>query len=171
MMAIRADSYGSTGELKAITRHMLRGQSGFNSTTTPTLTDVEKFIDRASAAVNVAIRVRGLTTPITNSTAKLDCDNWVVGKSAEFVELVLRGAGSREQTGTSRFQFMPGLSEDAEEFVSLNSLGWIRLGVPETNRMSDGLVFTGETAQADRTDPDDTTLAQPSFKRNLFDAS
>ena len=171
MMAIRGDSYGSLSEVAAITRHLLRGQSTYNSTTTPSQTEVETFIDRASSALNVAIRVRGLTTPISNSTSKLDCDNWVVGKSAEFVELVLRGAGSREQTGTSRFQFMSGLSEDANEFVSLNSLGWIRLGVAESNRMSDGLVFTGETAQADRLDPKDTSLEQPAFKRDLFDAS
>lgn len=170
-MAIRADSYGSLEEVAAITRHLLRGQSTYNSTTTPSQTEVEKFIDRASAAVNVAVRVRGLATPITNTTSKLDCDNWVVGKSAEFVELILRGAGSREQTGTSRFQFMSGLSKDANEFVSLNSLGWIRLGVTEAARMSDGLKFTAETAQKDRTDPDDTTLEQPIFKRDLFDAS
>ena len=170
-MTIRADSYGSTGEVVAITRHLLRGQTTYNTTTVPSATEVEKFIDRASGALNVAIRVRGLTTPITNTTSKLDCDNWVTGKAAEFVELVLRGAGSREQTGTSRFQFMSGLSKDANEFVSLNSLGWIRLGVTEAARMSDGLKFTAETIQKDRGDPDDTTLEQPVFKRDLFDAS
>ena len=170
-MAIRGDSYSSTSEVVAVTRHLLKGQSTYNSTTRPTGTEVEKFIDRASAALNVAIRVRGLSTPVTNTTSKLDCDNWVTGKAAEFVELTRRGAGSREPGGTSRFRPMSGLAKDATEFVKTNSLGWVRLGVTESNRMSDGLVFTGETVQADRADPDDTTIAQPIFKRDLFDAS
>jgi len=169
-MAIRSDSYSSTAEVVAVSRHLLRGQTTFNSTTAPTGTEVIKFIDRASGALNVALRVRGLTTPVTNTTSELDLDNWVTGKAAEFVELTLRGAGSREKEGTSRFKFLSGLAKDAKAFVEMNSLGWIRLGVTEANRMSDGLAFTGATVQKDRADPDDTTLEQPMFKRGKFDA-
>lgn len=170
-MAIRGDSYSSTAEVVAVTRHLLRGETTFNSTTAPSGTEVIKFIDRASGALNVALRVRGLTTPVTNTTSKLDLDGWVTGKAAEFVELTLRGAGSREKTGTSRFSLLSGLAKDAAAFVDLNSLGWIRLGVTEANRLSDGLAFTGETTQADRADPDDTTVAQPKFKKGQFDVS
>jgi hypothetical protein len=53
-MAIRGDSYSSTGEVKAFTRHLLNGQSNFNSTTRPTVTELEKFIDRASGVLNLA---------------------------------------------------------------------------------------------------------------------
>ena len=168
-MALRGDSYSSTSQIVAVTRHLLRGQSAFNSTTSPTATEVEKMIDRVSGTVNVAAATRGLATPITNTTAVLDIDQFVTGKVAENVELVIRGAGNRAKEGTSRFQSMAGLSKDAKEFVENNSLGWIRLGVSESYRMSDGLVFTGQTVQKDRADPDDTTLEQPKFGRGKFD--
>ena len=168
-MAIRSDSYGSVAEITALTRHMLRGESAFNSTTSPSATELETFIDRVSGAVNVAMANRGLTTPVTNTTAVLDVDGFVVGKVCEVVELVIRGAGNRAKEGTSRFTPLSGLSKDAKEFVDNHSLGWIRLGVSESYRMSDGLVFTGQTVQKDRADPDDTTLEQPKFGRGKFD--
>lgn len=168
-MALRSDSYGSVAEVTALTRHMLRGESAFNSTTSPSATEVEKFIDRVSGTFNVAAKERGLTTPIANTTAKLDIDGFVIGKVCEVVELVIRGAGNRAKEGTSRFAPLSGLSKDAKQFVENHSLGWIRLGVSESYRMSDGLAFTGQTAKADRADPDDTALEQPKFDRGRFD--
>ena len=168
-MALRGDSYGSVAEVTALTRHMLRGESTFNSTTSPSATELEVFIDRVSGSVNVAIANRGLATPITNSTAVLDVDQFVIGKVCEVVELVIRGAGNRAKEGTSRFTPLSGLSKDAKEFVDNHSLGWIRLGVSESYRMSDGLAFTGQTASKDRADPSDTSLEQPKFDREKFD--
>jgi len=46
----------------------------------------------------------------------------------------------------------------------------VGLGVTETQRLSDGLQFTGLDAQADRDDRSDTGLVQPKFERGLFDA-
>ena len=46
-MTLRLDSYASVAEVTAFTRHLLDGQSAFNSTTRPTVTELEKFIDRA----------------------------------------------------------------------------------------------------------------------------
>jgi len=171
-MTLRADSYGSLAEVAALTRPMLDGESTFNSTTSPSGTEVEKFIDRASAAVNVACRNEGITTPIANSTAKLDADNFVVTKTAQFVELTLRGAGSRrgDPRVDSMGSFLAGLHKSAKSFVLDNRLGWLRLGVGVSNPKSDGLVFTGETAQADRSDPSNSALAQPKFKRGQFDS-
>jgi hypothetical protein len=41
--------------------------------------------------------------------------------------------------------------------------------VTQTYKLSDGLQFTGLTAQPDRADPQDTNLEQPFFKRGQFD--
>jgi hypothetical protein len=43
------------------------------------------------------------------------------------------------------------------------------MGVTQQNKLSDGLTFTGLDKQADRVDPDDTTLEQPAFERWQFD--
>ena len=102
MMAIRADSFSSTSEVTAYTRHLLDGQSSFNSTTRPTVTEMEKFIDRASGILNVAISNEGFTPSDVygNSTAKLACDDWVTQKAVMYTELTQRGTGYSVEEGS-----------------------------------------------------------------------
>ena len=108
-----------------------------------------------------------MTTPITNTTAKLSCDDWVTEQAARYVELTQRGAGfsGDENSRPGGFQ---GLHKKAKEFAKNNTLGFKYLGAGVSHKMSDGLAFTGLDAQSERTDDDDSTLAQPLFKRGLF---
>jgi len=167
-MAIRGDSYSSTTEVKALCRHLLVGQSAFNSTTRPTGTDVEKFIDRASAVLNGALARYGFDTPVTNSTAKLSLDDWVTQRAVAYVELTKRGTGYGGEENNRAAPFM-NLSKQADQFVEMNSLGWKRIGADVAHPTSEGLVFTGETARANRPDPTDESLEQPTFTRRQFD--
>jgi hypothetical protein len=168
-MTIRTDSYSSTSEVKAMTRHLLDGQTAFNSTTRPTSTELEKFIDRASGALNVALSKAGLTTPVSNTTAKLLCDDWVTAKSVQLVELTQRGEGFSGEAG-SRVGAFSGLYKEADAFAEMHSLGFKRLGVGVAHPSHEGLAFTGLIARADRGDPSDSGLTQPAFRRDLFDA-
>lgn len=171
-MAISGASYGSVAEVLAFTRHLLDGQPTFNSTTRPTLTEVEKFIDRASGVLNVALAGCGLTTPLNsttaNSTAKLMCADWVVMRAAEYTELTQRGTGFSAEEG-SRTAAFRGLYAAANEFAEQNCLALKRVGAGVTDSMSQGLSFTGLDAEDDRADPDDTSRAQPKFVRGQFD--
>ena len=169
-MAIRADSYSSTSEVKAFTRHLLDGQSTWNSTSRPTLTDMEKFIDRASGVLNSALASAGLppANVRANTTAKLSADDWVTARASEYAELSRRGAGYSDGEG-SRTAAFRNLYKSAEEFVAANSLGFIRLGVTQTTKLSSGLVFTAQDAQADRPDRSDTSLEQPFAERKQWD--
>ena len=169
-MAIRADSYSSTGEVKAFTRHLLAGQTNFNTTTRPSLTDLEKFIDRASGVLNVALSQSGFRPADfrVNTTAKLIGDDWVTNQAVKYAELTQRGTGYNEQDG-SRIASFNGLYKAAADFINANKLGLQRIGVTQTYKLSDGLQFTGLDAVAYRSDPEDTTLEQPSFTRNQFD--
>ena len=170
-MTIRTDSFSSTSEVKAFTRHLLDGQTAFNSTTRPTSTDLEKFIDRASGIMNLAIANAGFSpaTLRANSTAKLSCDDWVTARAAEYVELTQRGTGYSEADGSRTASFKD-LAKSADDFILANSLGFVRLGVSQTYKKSDGLSFTGLDAQADRADPNDSTLEQPKFTRGQWDS-
>src|SRR3990167_4310940 len=138
-MSIRSDSYSSTSEVKTFVRHLLNsnstGYTTFNSTTRPTLAEVEKFIDRVSGVLNGAIWRAGFspTNIQANSTAKLICDDFVTMQSVAQIELTQRGEG---------------------------------FGSEENNRFG---AFRGLDVQADRTDPDDSSLEQPAFKRRQFD--
>lgn len=168
-MVIRADSFSSTAEVTAYTRHLLDGQSVFNSTTRPTVTEIEKFIDRASGVLNVAISGSGFTPSSIygNSTAKLACDDWVTQNAVKYTELTQRGTGYSGEEGSRTKAFSMG--EDANDFIDMNSLGFIQLGITKADKASAGLAFTGQKAQSGRVDPDDTSLEQPFANRNQWD--
>jgi len=78
-----------------------------------------------------------------------------------------RGVGFSEAEG-SRVAVFRRLYEQATEFVEVNALGFIRLGVTQTYKASDGLAYTGQDAQKDRLDPDDSALSQPAFHKRQF---
>ena len=168
-MTIRADSYSSTAEVKAFTRHLLDGQSAFNSTTRPRSTELEGFIDKASGVLNLALSVGGFAPSAVraNTTAKLACDDWVTNYAVRYVELTQRGTGYSEQDGSRTAAFKMG--KDATAFVKDMALGFINLGVTQGVKKSDGLQFTGMTRQGLRTDPQDTTKEQPFATRRQFD--
>lgn len=166
-MAIRADSYSSTGEVLAFTRHLLSGELRFNSSTQPRAVEIEKFIDRASAHLNVALADAGMAAPVTNSTAKLMMDDWVTARATEYVELTQRGSGYSDAEN-SRYVGFRNMAKAAKAFIAENRLGLIRLGISESHGKAEGLQFTGQTAQADRADQDDNSLEQPLFRRRLF---
>ena len=171
-MTIRGDSYSSVNDVLAWTRHLIEGQTTFNSTTRPTITEVESFINEASGVLNLALVQEGFNIPsvIANSTAKLSCDNWVRSWAVSFVELTHPMQGFGGDTG-NRIELLQGMHGSSLEFVDNASRGFKQLGVTQTYSKSNVVKFTGETLQADRADPDDSTLQQPYFKRGQFDNS
>lgn len=169
-MAIRSDSYSSVAEVVAFTRHLLDGEATYNSTTRPTLTDVEKFIDRASASLNVALSRQGFSTPITNAVAKLDCDNWVTIKAAQFAEMTAPGLTGFTPTADGRVNVFRQMSAEAQQFAEIVTVGFAALGIARTEyEPGRALQFMGEDAGDQRTDIEDTSLRQPRFKRDQFD--
>jgi len=164
----RTDSYSSCAEVASFTRHLLDGQASFNTTTRPAQSDVVKMIDKASGVLNVALAGAGFTTPVTNSTAKLALDEWVCSRVVEHVELTQRGVGYSDGDGSRVYGFK-NLARNADNFVKEYALGLKRLGVGVAHKASEGLAFTGQDAQADRADPDDTGLEQPKFIRGQWD--
>lgn len=169
-MAIRADSFSSVDEVVAFTRHLLDGSANFTTTTRPTLANVEKFIDRASACVNIALYRDGFTPSAVygNAVAKLVCDDWVTMVAVRYVELTQRGTGYNANEGSRTAAF--DLQKEAGEFVCDNALGFQRAGISRAIQLSAGLEFTALDAQDDRADPDDTGKEQPFAFRKQWDA-
>lgn len=169
-MAIRADSYGSVADVTAYTRHLLDGEAAFGTTTRPRLTEVEGFIDRASGLINACILGAGFTpaTVSANSTAKLPLDDWVVTKAARMVELTKISGGYDASEG-SRLAGFDTMMKEACEYVNTLVPGWKELGLTVSKATSEGLDFTAYEPHADRSDPDNTGLEQPLFRRHKWD--
>lgn len=164
MMAIRSDSFSSVTEVRSFTRHLLDGHDTFDVATRPTLTDIEKFIDRASALINGALSKFGFTPSAiyANAVAKLICDDWVTQQAVKYVLYTQRNTGIFSDKDEA---FKMG---DAVEFVETYFVGSTTL-VAMTNPSSEGLIYTGLDAQDIRSDPTDTTREQPLFSRRQFD--
>lgn len=166
-MTIGANSYGSIEEVRAQTRHLLAGSGSFSSTTRPTLDDVETIIDRVSGVLNSAIANAGFDVPISQATAKLACDEWVVARAVAWIEASQRGAGWSDENN-NRWRMASGM-RSAAEFVDKNARGWAALGVPRSTAGHEGFNYTALKVHSERTDPDVTTRAQPKFRRGAFD--
>ena len=169
-MTLRGDSYSNVADVVALTKHLIEGETTFNSTTDPTVTEVEGMIDEVSGVLNIAFRKQGFAPSAikVNSTATQAADSWVRTWATSFVELTAPFQGL---TGgdDDRSTLMRNIYEDAEQWVSQHALGFKREGVAVADISSQGVVFTAETKQSDRTDKDDTGLEQPLFKRHQFD--
>jgi hypothetical protein len=166
---VTSHDYSSVSDVLAFTRYMLDGQTSFNSTTRPTLTEVSRMISRASSIINAALAVSGFQIPITQADAKAALDDWVTQKAVQYIELTQRGVGFSGEEGTRQRSF-GNLAKSAKEFVESNRLAFARYGagVVVAHSLSEGLLFTGSDAAADRLDPSDSALAQPMFERGLF---
>lgn len=169
-MTIRSDSFSSVAEVRGYTRHLLDGASNFDDYTRPTIAEVEKFIDRASGVLNVALAGEGFvpSSVRANSTAKLACDDWVTQKAVKYTELTQRGTGYNADEGSRTAAFS--LDKSAAEFVSSLAEGLVNLGISQAYASaSDGLTFTAIDAQSERSDSSDSSREQPLFTRRGFD--
>jgi len=164
-VALAANSYGTVAEVEALVRHLLDGASAFDGSTTPTLTEVETIVDRVSGVLNTALAAAGFSVPVSNATAVLACDEWVV----KWVIEELRKAYPHLGISTSEEFTDSNIFTSAMEFVEMNEEAFKNLGETVSDETSKGLAYTGLLKHSERTDPDQTSYEQPKFRRGLFD--
>lgn len=170
-MATRDDSYSSLAEVLPFVRYRLKGSDEFTSATIPKKEEVEKFIDRASGALNIALSSAGFSSPLNSttatSTAVLLADDWVTGVVAEMVESTHPGSAIND--GANQRMSGINLSSAARDFVMWNNLAFKRAGVTVNDPAHQGLTFTGLDKRSERSDPDNTSREQSKFHRGIFD--
>lgn len=141
-MAIGANSYGSVAEVAALTGRYTNAGS-YDATTRPALTQVEKFIDRVSAMLNLLLAEQGFAVPISNADAKLVCDEFVVEQAVQLAHGA-NGAGpfapgSEQLRGRTAFEI---ISREAGEFAARHASGFEFLGATRTRGLTYGLEAT-----------------------------
>lgn len=161
--------YGTLAEVAALNRFMLEGRDNWDNFTRPTSAEVNKFLDRASGALNVALNGSGFSTPVaTPTTAKLMLDDWVVSKVSQVVRMSHIG-GMTDDPSNPAAGFSS-MYEAANEFVESNSLALKRAGLTVSQASSEGLVLTAMDKHTERADPDNTSREQPIFRRRQWDS-
>jgi hypothetical protein len=141
-MAIGANSYGSVAEVEALTGRYTNAGS-YDGTTRPTLTQVEKFIDRVSALLNMLLAEQGYEIPVSQADAKLVCDEFAVEQAVQLCHGA-NGAGpfapgSEELRGRTAFRI---ISQEASVFVGEHAAGLGLLGATRTRALTFGLEAT-----------------------------
>ena len=153
-MAIRANSYGSVVEVAALTPRFTN-EGAYDGTTTPTLTQVEKMIDRVSGLVNVVLAQQGFAIPVSQADAKLMLDDFVVEQVMQLCHAV-HGAGpfapnSEQLRSRTAFRI---ISSEAAAFIDDHTTGLELLGATRDYGGTYGL-------QATLVDDGDVTLQPP----------
>lgn len=165
-MALLANSYGDTSEIAAYCSNWVNASGLFDTTTTPTLLQVESWADQVSSALNSILREHGFVTPVTNADVKLMLDLFVNEEVAMIVEGV-HGIGrfgpearGRSSGAKSRNQL---ILEDARVFISDNQAGMGLMGATRNITTSGGIGYRGTDQSGDE--------ATPLFQREQFGES
>ena len=152
-MAIGANSYGTVAEVAAMTARYLIGGT-YTTATRPTLAQVEKFIDNASATLNVMLAKAGFTIPITDADAAAACGEIVV----ECVVDMCHAANSTGRFFTDRalergMNPIKAIREDIAEWVESQAPGLEALGAARSTSQLDGIAFRGTDDAGDEVFP------------------
>lgn len=147
-MAIAASSYGSVAEVLAYTRHLLTGGNPtFTADTRPSLSEVERFIDRRSAMLNACLAEYGYTVPVMTPQAAIDILAYYATQGAAAdAEMTVRAAGSSESGGEDRRERLF-LKEFDRACQFIASAAFASLGAPQARPSSAiaGIAFGGRT--------------------------
>lgn len=160
-MAIGANSYGTAAGIGGLTPRYANTGGTFDTSTRPTLAQVEASIDQVSGIVNSYLAQAGFTVPVTQADVKLALTLFVQEEVAAIVEGI-NGSGRFGPTTSApgkRGRFAV-LTEDARAFIEGQAFGFELLGAARKSGIADGIAFR-------ETDQSGNAVA-PIFERKAF---
>jgi NaMN:DMB phosphoribosyltransferase len=153
-MAIGANSYASVAEVEALAPHYATSSGSFDATTRPTLTEVERFIDRVSGTLNVLLAEAGFAVPVAQADAKLALDGFVAMEAAYLV-MAANGAGPWAPGSEAMRYSTPArsLMQDAAAWVEAHADGIEALGATRARSVTYGLQCRDEDDGGNEIEP------------------
>ena len=130
-MAVGSNSYGTAGEVAALSQTWTH-VGVFDTTTRPTLAQVESFIDQISGIMNVALSKQGFIIPVSQATAVMAIKSIVV----QLVSDLVQAANSSGRFFTDR-ALAAGVSPlrairlEISDWVEDQSRGLVNLGIAQ----------------------------------------
>lgn len=153
-MAIGANSYGTVAEVEALTRRYLSPSGNYSLMSKPTLAQVEKFIDNASATLNVMLAKAGFAIPIVQADAKAACGELVVEVAVDLCHAVnSTGRFFTDKALERGVSPMKALREEMADWVQDNAPGLELLGATRTYSQLAGIGYRDTDESGDDTAP------------------
>jgi hypothetical protein len=132
-MTLSTDSYGTVAGAAAYVQHAANELGTFDAETTPTLAQVEGFIDRQSARLNGWLAQNNYGVPVTNARAAAWLAYYAEIGAAGLIELTQRSSGYDDQDQNRREnKFLQEFARAQKEIASgvLAALGATTTDVP-----------------------------------------
>lgn len=145
-MALDSNSYGTVAGTAAYVKHLTNATGTFDTTTAPTLTEVEAFIDQASDVLNGYLARNRYVIPVTHADAIKVLARFANLGAAGMCELSLRSGGMTEDENNRQNAFLK-LFKEAEAYIASGALAALGAGVQSTGVPPPlaGLRFGGQT--------------------------
>ncbi|MGH9158202.1 MAG: hypothetical protein ACRD1K_20730 [Acidimicrobiales bacterium] len=158
-MSILDSSYGTPEEVASLVpRYTASG--AFNTTTRPSLEQIERYLDRVSGIVNTLLAQEGFTVPIADPIGKSALDQLTIEAVVELCHLT-NSAGRFFTDRTLRSQNpMRIIREELANWIDEHSAGLENLGAGRSTSLA------GQIAYRDTDESGDPTF--PIFQREGF---
>jgi hypothetical protein len=150
-MAVSAHSYGAAADVAALTRRFTNAGS-YDTTTTPTLTQVEGWIDQISAILNVLLAEQGFAIPITDADIVLMLKNFVTTQVADLCNYANSAGRFFSEKGLKTGPWSA-IQKEAAEFIEQHAAGIENLGATRTTSGLDALAFWETDDAGDEIEP------------------
>lgn len=121
-------TYGTAAGVAAYTAHMTNVSGAFDTTTNPTLAQVEEFLVQMSARLTGWLAHASYVVPVNQADAKAILDNYANMGAAGLCELTQRSAGATDDVNQRENKFLREFAK-AEAFINGSALG--ALGVSQ----------------------------------------
>ena len=170
-MAVDSNTYGAVAGVEGLARELTKGSATagtFDTSTVPTLAQVEALLDDGARLLNLRLAGLGFTTPVTDTTVKamLAPVNEKYGLAMAWRSREMAKAEASESTQGDRWYRE--FERDVKELLAGNGKALITLGIGRTSELSAGL-YAGGISIDDKEDvDDDDDRVAPGFKRDQF---
>jgi hypothetical protein len=140
-MTVGVNSYGSAASVAALTPRFASNGS-FDSSTRPTLGQVESWINMASATLNASLANVGFNVPVSQTDVKLSLDMIVVEVVADLVQAAnSSGRFFTERALAAGVSPMRAVRKELDDWVSLMAPGLEGLGATRGKSALDRILF------------------------------
>lgn len=150
-MATSERSYGAASDVAALTPRFTTNGS-YDSSSRPTLSQVDAWIDQVSAILNVLLAEANFTIPVTQKDVALLLKHFVATEVADLANYA-NSAGrffSDKNMTTGPWQ---AIQSEAAKFISEHAEGLQNLGAGRSVAGLDGLAFNETDDEGDEIEP------------------
>jgi len=170
-MAVASRTYGSVAGVAALCPQLVKEFGGtFTAESTPTLEQVEGFLDDGALQMDAAFAKAGIKVPIEDATIRLilaPINEMYAAARAEDARAIARGAMAPGERSTKGDYWQNRYEESLGKLCEENCKALVVLGATRSRELSEGLYVGGLSKSEKKAELMEADLPTPFFKRGL----